>query len=182
MAPPREPTMRIYGPNGTTLGSPAATPGGPARPALPCRKRHIDPREPRRHRAQGGGQHRRAAGHARASRTRSNAASARCSAARARSTCWTTSRSGCCRQFQCFHREPAARRRRQPEIHLRRPRPRRRPVRDRAAGRSRTGQSRAVLTTDPAGVLAHRFLPGNPPRCTVCRLPARYCLSQPAAI
>ena len=44
-----------------------------------------------------------------------------------------------------FHGEPAAGGRRQPQILLRRPRPRLGVVRDRAQGRGRTGQSRAIL-------------------------------------
>ena len=77
------------------------------------------------------------------------------------------------RQFRCFYGKPVARRRRQPQIQLRRPRPRQRPVRDRATGRSRTGQSRTVLSPDssragrfrarrPQSIcFTHRFLPGN---------------------
>ena len=107
----------------------------------------------------------------RASRIRPSAASVRCSAAEARSTCWTNSNSACCRgNFDASTVESAARRRRQPQILLRRPRARRGFVRDRAAGRSRTGQSRAVLT--PA-LPAQRFftVPERNLRETLARNP-----------
>ena len=71
-------------------------------------------------------------------------------------------------QFQRRHREPAAGRRRQPQILLRRSRPRCGPVRDRAPARSGTGQGRAVLM--PAAIYAQ--LPaGKLPQCTVSSRP-----------
>ena len=168
--------MRIYGPNGTTLGSPAGQrPANQFDRLCAAGRRSIDPRKPRRDRAEGGGQHRCAAGHA--GHRGSDRAPQALGAARQRGA----RRAGrpqdrpVVRQFRCLHREPAAGRRRQPQIHLRRPRPR-----CGACPRSSCGSKsnwprpdsseRAVPAGAPA-YFAHRFLRGNPRGCTVSGRP-----------
>ena len=54
--------MRIYGPNGTTLGSPAAIARRTGSSGFALPESGIGLREPRQGRAEGGGEHRRLAG------------------------------------------------------------------------------------------------------------------------